>query len=195
MIIFLFSIFMINFFSRCSIFFLILHYSILRYFINVNCTTDTTSWYEVLAEHKLKELGTVDISAAWQAARIITFFWHTLSLCPTVFQTIMLHCIKQDIPCFYGRTLDAVLKEMSIKLINDVSTYMYEAIKLYRTRVNRVVSASKWAPLTFWCRNYYFFLILAHPVYKMWIIHEPNTLELWNKLHFEEEKEESTYHV
>ena len=35
-----------------------------------------------------------------------------------------------------------------------------------------------------------FFLILAHPVYKMWIIQEPNTLELWNKLHFEEEKSE-----
>ena len=34
----------------------------------------------------------------------------------------------------------------------------------------------------------FFFLILAHPVYKMWIIQEPNTLELWNKLHFEEEK-------
>jgi len=33
-----------------------------------------------------------------------------------------------------------------------------------------------------------FFLILAHPVYKIWIIQEPNTLELWNKLHFEEEK-------
>jgi hypothetical protein len=48
--------------------------------------------------------------------------------------------------------------------------------------------------LTFWRRNY-FFLILAHPVYKMWIIHEPNTLELWNKLHFEEEKKESIYHV
>ena len=29
------------------------------------------------------------------------------------------------------------------------------------------------------------FLILAHPVYKVWIIQEPNTLELWNKLHFE----------
>ena len=40
-----------------------------------------------------------------------------------------------------------------------------------------------------------FFLILAHPVYKMWIIQEPNTLELWNKLHFEEEKTESIYHV
>jgi len=39
------------------------------------------------------------------------------------------------------------------------------------------------------------FLILTHPVYKMWIIQETNTLELWNKLHFEEEKTESIYHV
>jgi hypothetical protein len=47
--------------------------------------------------------------------------------------------------------------------------------------------------LTFWRRNY--FLILAHPVYKMWIIQEPNNLELWNKLHFEEKKTESIHHV
>ena len=33
-----------------------------------------------------------------------------------------------------------------------------------------------------------FFLIFAHPVYKMWIIQEPNKLALWNKLHFEEKK-------
>ena len=33
-----------------------------------------------------------------------------------------------------------------------------------------------------------FFLILAHSVYKMWIIQEPNKLALWNKLHFEEKK-------
>ena len=39
--------------------------------------------------------------------------------------------------------------------------------------------------LTLWRRNF-FFLILAHPVYKMWIIQEPNKLALWNKLHFEE---------
>jgi len=45
--------------------------------------------------------------------------------------------------------------------------------------------------LTFWYRN--FFFTLAHPVYKMWIIQEPNMLELWNKLHFEEEKTESIY--
>jgi len=53
------------------------------------------------------------------------------------------------------------------------------------------------------CKNKYvnllapelFFLILAHPVYKMWKIQEPNTLELWNKLHFEDKKTESMYHV
>ena len=38
----------------------------------------------------------------------------------------------------------------------------------------------KWIRLTFWRRNY-FFLILAHSVYKMWIIQEPNTLELRKK--------------
>jgi len=39
------------------------------------------------------------------------------------------------------------------------------------------------------------FLILAHSVYKMWIKQEPNTLDLWNKLHFEEQKTDSIYHV
>ena len=48
--------------------------------------------------------------------------------------------------------------------------------------------------LTFWRRNY-FFLILAHSVYKLWIIQVPNTLDLWNKLHFEEEKMDSIYHA
>ena len=40
-----------------------------------------------------------------------------------------------------------------------------------------------------------FFLISAHPVYKMWTIQEPNNLVLWNKLHFEEKKTESIEHV
>jgi hypothetical protein len=30
------------------------------------------------------------------------------------------------------------------------------------------------------------FFILEHPVYDMWIIQEPNKLELLNKLYFEE---------
>ena len=41
----------------------------------------------------------------------------------------------------------------------------------------------------------FFFLVLAHPVYKMWITQEPKKLELWNKLHFEEEKTDSLHHV
>ena len=32
------------------------------------------------------------------------------------------------------------------------------------------------------------FLVLAHPVYKMRIYRKQNTIELWNNLHFEEEK-------
>ena len=40
-----------------------------------------------------------------------------------------------------------------------------------------------------------FFFISAHPVYKMWIIQEPNKLALWNRLHFEELKTESIEHV
>ena len=40
-----------------------------------------------------------------------------------------------------------------------------------------------------------FFFNFSTPVYKMWIIQEPNKLELWNELHFEEEKTESIYRV
>jgi len=40
-----------------------------------------------------------------------------------------------------------------------------------------------------------FSLILAHSVYKIWIKQESNMLDLWNKLHFEEEKAESIYRV
>ena len=47
--------------------------------------------------------------------------------------------------------------------------------------------------LTLWRWNYFFFLILAHSVYKMWIIQEPNKLALWNKLHFEERKKNGEY--
>ena len=39
-----------------------------------------------------------------------------------------------------------------------------------------------------------FFFNFSTPVYKMWIIQEPNMLELWNKLRFEE-KTESVYRV
>jgi hypothetical protein len=40
-----------------------------------------------------------------------------------------------------------------------------------------------------------FFLILAHPVCKMWIIREPKKVALWNKRHFEEKRMENVQHV
>ena len=69
---------------------------------------------------------------------------------------------------------------------------------LIKTKQHKKNERSKtfrsWQPITLWRRNY-FFLILAHPVYKMWIIQEPNKLALWNKLHFEEKKTEIIQHV
>ena len=41
----------------------------------------------------------------------------------------------------------------------------------------------------------FFFQILAHPVFKMWVIEKPNKVALWNKQHFEGEKMEIIQHV
>jgi hypothetical protein len=41
----------------------------------------------------------------------------------------------------------------------------------------------------------FFFQILAHPVFKMWVIQKPNKVALWNKRHFEGEKMEIIQHV
>jgi hypothetical protein len=48
--------------------------------------------------------------------------------------------------------------------------------------------------LTFWRRTF-FFQILAHPVFKMWVIQKPNKVALWNKRHFEGGKMEIIQHV
>ena len=62
-------------------------------------------------------------------------------------------------------------------------------------RFEKVFAAEVEGRINLLVLEFFFFLILAHPVYKMWIIQEPNTLELWNKLHFEEKKLESKCHV
>ena len=49
--------------------------------------------------------------------------------------------------------------------------------------------------LTIWRRIFFFFLILAHTVYKMWITQEPKKVALLNKWHFEEKKTECVQHV
>ena len=47
--------------------------------------------------------------------------------------------------------------------------------------------------LNFWRRI--LFQILAHPVFKMWVIQKSNKVALWNKRHFEEKKMEIIQHV
>ena len=76
--------------------------------------------------------------------------------------------------------------------LQNISTFIFFQIliTLKHSRISELFNDL----LTFWLRNY-FFLILAHLVYKMWITQEPNKLELWNKLHFEEKKTESLHHV
>jgi hypothetical protein len=39
-----------------------------------------------------------------------------------------------------------------------------------------------------------FLKMLAHPVFKMWVIKKPNNVALWNKRHFEERKMEIIQH-
>ena len=41
----------------------------------------------------------------------------------------------------------------------------------------------------------FFFQILAHPVFEMWVIQKQNKVALWNKRHFEENKMEIIQHV
>ena len=80
---------------------------------------------------------------------------------------------------------DTFLRKKAIYTADNKKLQVYKLLR----------SCSPGNVLTFWCRDYFFF-ILAHPVYKMWIIQESNTLELWNKLHFEfRKKTESIYHV
>ena len=100
---------------------------------------------------------------------------------------------EQAFWCFVGYCNLGI--SSTLKKVSNVSRYVPLAANYFHISVyikwisafhtNRTLKMI----LTFWSRNY--FLILAHPVYKMWIIQEQNTLELWNKLHFEEEKKES----
>ena len=61
-------------------------------------------------------------------------------------------------------------------------------LRIYQTDSRWLIGDSLVAGLHYFnplALELFFFLILAHPVYKIWIIQEPNKLALWNKLHFE----------
>ena len=66
---------------------------------------------------------------------------------------------------------------------NDVTFYKF----IYRNIQIEINVLKILNTLTFW-RRISFFQILAHPVFKMWVIQKPNKVALWNKRHFEEKK-------
>ena len=83
---------------------------------------------------------------------------------------------------------DSCVEKIKERMQQEIGNSMLTEKELFSSKlISRNVRLQLYNTLTFWRRNY-FFLIWAHSVYKMWIIQEPNTLELWNKLHFEEKK-------
>ena len=93
---------------------------------------------------------------------------------------------------FWCRNYFFSFSTLCILNVNNTGTKHVRIMKqtaFWRERKRRVSTSQK--TLTFWRRNYIF--NFNTPVYKMWIIQEPNTFELWNKLHFEEKETESIY--
>ena len=105
---------------------------------------------------------------------------------------LLLYLVRQQYGFFHSCWPSVLVGESYSSLVNFVQWTF--------GRQQKVLSEKRWkghlrlpvdALLTFWRRNY--FLNFSTPVYKMWIIQEPNTLVLWNKLHFEEEKKRRLY--
>ena len=63
---------------------------------------------------------------------------------------------------------------------------MYFNIQIVVNIMKLFVYFNRICCLTFWRRT--FFQILAHLVFKMWVIQKPNKVALWNERHFEEKK-------
>ena len=146
-------------------------------------------------------------------------FWSSLTLC---FLGMLLTYFLNDFeivpvaPVITGITFVFTFHMRCISIVMSLFIYYY-IINIIVTKADLCASIRTTAPkfwgyttytclfnrqsnsvgprcLAFWRRNYYFFNF-STPVYKMWIIQEPNMLELWNKLHFEEKKTERIYHV
>ena len=103
------------------------------------------------------------------------------------------------LPCYLQPPRYSLRRSLSLRVgyvKNDINLIWLDGLstKIKSNMSHTVCPFRKKGWLTFWRRNFSFW-ILTHPVYKMWIIREPNKLELWNKLHSEEEKTDSIYHV
>ena len=75
-------------------------------------------------------------------------------------------------------------------LDSDISAVRGRIIKWYQQPTKQAIKIRyvtfRHFSLTFWRRI--FVQILAHPVFKMWVIQKPNKVALWHKRHFGEKK-------
>ena len=134
----------------------------------------------VLVDITFQEGEHIDLFIGWQNKRDELYGWRVFSasFVELFLRWIMYTCLQSIVSnckghVFINRTFLSFLSFKTVLL----KLFMADGHDFLNT-VKRLII------LTFWRWNY-FFLILAHTVNKMWIIQEPNTLELWNKLHFE----------
>ena len=82
---------------------------------------------------------------------------------------------------------------LDIRQITPKFPLFYKIILLYLSKYPMIIKRNlKFINLL---ATDFFFQILAHLVFKMWVIQKPNKVALWNKRHFEETKMEITQHV
>ena len=121
---------------------------------------------------------------------IFSSYSTTLSISSINNKPELLAVSSRDFIKWVGRRILSILYSIiTLCGTNVISTNIYQYIYFICLQENELFS---WNPLDkinlLAPELLLFFLILAHPVYKMWIIQETNTLELWNKLHFEGKK-------
>ena len=116
----------------------------------------------------------------WSTVSSGLLFW-TTELIKTVF--------KSQVPT--SRKIQCVFKE---EIFGFACRKSWICCDNHAKHIHYMGKMRRWRVLTLWRRN--FFLILAHPVYKMWITQEPKKVALSNKRHSEEKKKtESVQHV
>ena len=133
--------------------------------------------YRILADHA--RMVTVALADGMFPDQkwVYTFFMPTS-------ETWILCFWKDHLKCMWDERNDNSCVPVAIKYAKLILYYIKNVIEFTNVTF----------PLTFW-RQIFFFQILAHPVFKMWVIQKPNKVALWNKRHFEERKMEIIHHV
>ena len=104
----------------------------------------------------------------------------------------------------FGMNFVRLSTDGSYMLSNIVMSFLSPSVQHLEVDKSRSISQPNLSPftvITVLCVDRFnllateFFQILAHPVFKMWVIQKPSKVALWNKRHFEEKKMEIIQHV